>query len=131
PAARAAINVPIVATQGAPAPQAGGRGGRGGRGAAANAAPVDSATLFRQQIGQLMPQATIRVTRAAAAKLFGRPVDGLQPGATGGTVTASLDYVELPSDWARNVVAIIPGSDPVLKNEYVAIGAHNDHVGMG
>src|SRR6185503_7889825 len=31
---------------------------------------------------------------------------------------------------ARNVVAILPGSDPVLKNQYVAIGAHNDHVGF-
>ena len=48
----------------------------------------------------------------------------------GGMVTASLDFVELPSEWARNVVAIIPGSDPVLKHEYVAIGAHNDHIGM-
>ena len=38
--------------------------------------------------------------------------------------------MELPSDWARNVVAIIPGSDPVLKHEYVAIGAHNDHIGL-
>ena len=26
--------------------------------------------------------------------------------------------------------AILEGSDPVLKNEYVAIGAHYDHVGM-
>lgn len=31
---------------------------------------------------------------------------------------------------SRNVVAILEGSDPVLKNEYVAIGAHYDHVGM-
>jgi hypothetical protein len=31
---------------------------------------------------------------------------------------------------ARNVVAILPGSDPVLKGEYVAIGAHNDHIGF-
>ena len=30
----------------------------------------------------------------------------------------------------RNVVAILPGSDPVLKNEYIAIGAHNDHIGF-
>jgi Zn-dependent M28 family amino/carboxypeptidase len=30
----------------------------------------------------------------------------------------------------QNVVAVIEGSDPVLKNEYVAIGAHYDHVGM-
>jgi hypothetical protein len=31
----------------------------------------------------------------------------------------------------QNVVGIIEGSDPVLKNEYVAIGAHYDHVGTG
>lgn len=31
----------------------------------------------------------------------------------------------------QNVVAILEGSDRMLKNEYVAIGAHYDHVGMG
>ncbi len=31
----------------------------------------------------------------------------------------------------RNILAIIPGSDPVLKNEYIVIGAHYDHVGRG
>ncbi len=30
-----------------------------------------------------------------------------------------------------NVVGVIEGSDPVLKNEYVVIGAHMDHLGMG
>lgn len=30
-----------------------------------------------------------------------------------------------------NVIAILEGSDPVLKNEYVVIGAHHDHLGMG
>ena len=30
-----------------------------------------------------------------------------------------------------NVVGLIEGSDPVLKNEYVVIGAHVDHLGMG
>jgi hypothetical protein len=30
----------------------------------------------------------------------------------------------------QNVVAILEGSDPILKNEYVAIGAHYDHVGV-
>ncbi|MFC2135223.1 M28 family peptidase [Bacteroidota bacterium] len=30
---------------------------------------------------------------------------------------------------ARNVIGIIEGSDPVMKNEYVVIGAHYDHVG--
>jgi Zn-dependent M28 family amino/carboxypeptidase len=31
----------------------------------------------------------------------------------------------------QNVVAVLEGSDPVLKNEYVALGAHYDHVGIG
>jgi Peptidase family M28 len=121
PAARGAINVPTVASQSA----AGGRGGRGG------AAAADSLTILKQALQALQPAATIRVTRATAARLFHRAtIDGLTPGGVGGVVSASLDYVELPSEWARNVVAIIPGSDPVLRHEYVAIGAHNDHIGM-
>jgi len=31
----------------------------------------------------------------------------------------------------QNVIAVWEGSDPVLKNEYVALGAHYDHVGTG
>lgn len=33
--------------------------------------------------------------------------------------------------WTQNVVAVFEGSDPVLKGEYVALGAHYDHVGVG
>jgi Zn-dependent M28 family amino/carboxypeptidase len=32
---------------------------------------------------------------------------------------------------SANVVAKVPGSDPVLKNEYVVMSAHIDHVGIG
>jgi Zn-dependent M28 family amino/carboxypeptidase len=32
---------------------------------------------------------------------------------------------------SANVVANLPGSDPVLKNEYVVLSAHVDHVGIG
>jgi hypothetical protein len=32
---------------------------------------------------------------------------------------------------SANVVAKLPGSDPVLKNEYVVLSAHVDHVGIG
>jgi Zn-dependent M28 family amino/carboxypeptidase len=41
--------------------------------------------------------------------------------------------VKLKSDSAatQNVVAVFEGSDPVLKNEYVALGAHYDHIGIG
>ena len=31
----------------------------------------------------------------------------------------------------QNVIAVWEGSDPVLKSEYVALGAHYDHVGTG
>lgn len=31
----------------------------------------------------------------------------------------------------QNVIAVWEGSDPVLKSEYVALGAHYDHVGSG
>ncbi len=32
---------------------------------------------------------------------------------------------------SQNVVAVVPGSDPALKAEYVALGAHYDHLGTG
>ncbi|HKI78326.1 MAG TPA: M28 family peptidase, partial [Ignavibacteriaceae bacterium] len=31
---------------------------------------------------------------------------------------------------AKNIVGVIEGIDPVLKNEYVAVGAHYDHLGV-
>ena len=45
-------------------------------------------------------------------------------------VTLSTDVVrvEVPS---HNVVGVIEGSDPVLKNEAIVIGAHYDHLGRG
>ena len=42
------------------------------------------------------------------------------------TINATTEQVT-----SQNVVAIIEGSDPVLKAEYVALGAHYDHVGTG
>ncbi|MCC6241967.1 MAG: M28 family peptidase [Gemmatimonadaceae bacterium] len=128
PAQRAAINEPAVAVN-----AVGGRGGPpgGGRGGAA-APPVDSLTILKAQLAALQPlQPTLRMTKAGAARLFARTsLDGMAVGAKGGIVNASLDYVDVQSNYARNVVAIIPGSDPVLKNQYVAVGAHNDHVGF-
>jgi hypothetical protein len=41
------------------------------------------------------------------------------------TVAAKVDTI-----LTQNVVGVIEGGDPVLKNEHVAIGAHYDHVGM-
>jgi hypothetical protein len=48
-----------------------------------------------------------------------------------GTVQGTIAFMDVPAPSpARNVVAILPGSDPALRGQYVAVGAHNDHVGM-
>ncbi len=33
--------------------------------------------------------------------------------------------------FSSNVIGMLPGSDPVLKNEYVLVSAHYDHLGVG
>lgn len=42
--------------------------------------------------------------------------------------TTDLHRVEVTT---CNVVAMLPGNDPELKDEYVVIGGHYDHLGMG
>ncbi|MBM3928058.1 MAG: M28 family peptidase, partial [Sphingomonadales bacterium] len=42
--------------------------------------------------------------------------------------TINTEWTPLPSS---NVVGLLPGSDPQLKNEYVVLSAHLDHVGVG
>jgi aminopeptidase YwaD len=49
---------------------------------------------------------------------------------TGTVVKAGSEITEQKS-WTRNVVFVLPGEDPALKDEYVIIGAHFDHLGMG
>jgi aminopeptidase YwaD len=46
------------------------------------------------------------------------------------TVTASANVVKTKVT-TQNVVGIIEGNDPVLKKEFIIIGAHYDHLGMG
>jgi hypothetical protein len=64
--------------------------------------------------------------------LLGASPSALRPGAEGGTVSGDIRFVDDPvSDPARNVVAILRGGDPGLSGQIVAIGAHNDHEGIG
>nr|WP_319509668.1 M28 family peptidase [uncultured Draconibacterium sp.] len=46
------------------------------------------------------------------------------------TVSATVN-VGLKETTTRNVVAMLPGNDETLKDEYVVIGAHFDHLGKG
>ena len=45
------------------------------------------------------------------------------------TFTIDADYTVTRTQYTHNVVGVVEGSDPQLKNTYVAIGAHHDHVG--
>lgn len=63
---------------------------------------------------------------------MGLDAPGASPRALAGvTVAASLPQQELDQARAPNVVAVLRGSDPALRDEYVVISAHMDHVGVG
>ena len=71
------------------------------------------------------------VTPAAAARLLGADPASLAPRAAGRTVVGGLRYSRTEPPYpSRNVLAIVPGSDPRLAGECVSIGAHSDHVGL-
>jgi hypothetical protein len=66
---------------------------------------------------------------ASVPKLFGKSLDQLRPGDTGPAIQGDVTFEE--SDLgASNVVAVLEGSDPALRGEYVALGAHNDAIGI-
>jgi aminopeptidase YwaD len=48
-----------------------------------------------------------------------------------GTVADGASEIIEQKAWTRNVAYLLPGEDPALKDEYVIIGAHFDHLGMG
>ena len=73
----------------------------------------------------------IWLSKSAAATLLGAAPDGLAPGTVGRRVTGTFGFRSTPVRYpARNVVAILRGSDPALRGEYVSLTAHNDHVGF-
>ena len=72
---------------------------------------------------------TVIVSPAVAAAMLGKPVAGAMRGDKGGDVTIDIK-VENVAQPTRSVVAILPGTDPTLRNEYVVLGAHSDHIGM-
>jgi hypothetical protein len=66
---------------------------------------------------------------AMTEALLGKAPSAARVGDRGPTVNLALTYRREPAA-GRNVVAVLRGSDPVLRNEYVAIGSHHDHVGF-
>ena len=73
----------------------------------------------------------IWLSRSAAGALLGAEPGTLTQGATGRRVSGAFGFRFTPVPFpARNVVAVLRGSDPALRGEYVSLTAHNDHVGF-
>lgn len=89
--------------------------------------PTGSPVMLGIRIASLQPVAAglgVDLAAAQSATAFEvKPLGGAQL-----HVHARIQPVERNS--APNVVAILEGSDPTLKNEYVVFSAHMDHVGV-
>ncbi len=86
-------------------------------------------TINRTPNATAVPVALI--SDKAASTLLGGDPPSMTPGPAGRTASGTIGYspkqVAYP---ARNVVAVLRGSDPKLRNTYIALTAHNDHVGF-
>ena len=118
-------------------------------GAARWAGAAAVATVFLDQIGpettallrwgRPVPDTTrnprampaVWVSRRAATLILGADPATLQPGAAGNPVSGRFDIARTPVPFpARNVVAVLRGTDPARRGQYVALTEHNDHVGF-
>jgi len=71
------------------------------------------------------------ISDKAAAALLGGDPSTMTPGTAGRTASGSIGYAPKQVAYpARNVVAILRGSDSKLRNTYIALTAHDDHVGF-
>jgi hypothetical protein len=99
--------------------------------------PNDLRAAFDPSAGQVRvrqdnppaARTTLILTTAAAEALLGTPVAQASKGAAGRSSQFNITYVNSARP-GRNVLAVLPGADPKLRNQYVGIGAHNDHVGF-
>ncbi|MGH7499856.1 MAG: hypothetical protein ACREL3_13515, partial [Gemmatimonadales bacterium] len=71
------------------------------------------------------------VTSRFATTLLSESTGEAKAGDPGKIVHGKVRFSDTPPPFpARNVVGILLGADPRLRNEIVAIGAHNDHIGI-
>ncbi len=84
---------------------------------------IDPDNRISVSVGQPVPLITVLDPRAVKA------YDAMKPGATAATLSARLGQtVEKPVK-LRNCIGVLRGSDPALKDTYVLVTAHYDHVG--
>jgi putative aminopeptidase FrvX len=72
--------------------------------------------------------AHIGVPTRVATLLLGAAIENARPGQLGRTVYGRLSLTVTPVT-SQNVIALLPGDDPALRSQYVALSAHSDHLG--
>jgi len=72
----------------------------------------------------------IVVSPTVAVRLVGGDPATVRPGTVGRRLRFTAMTFKREPVPARNVVGIIRGADPAMSGQYIAIGAHPDHVGM-
>jgi len=83
-----------------------------------------------------IPRSLETVAIAMTRKSF-ESMTGINPVTTPASKTDSKTTIRLITETrvrkgdSTNVVGVIPGNDPVLKNEFIVIGGHYDHLGYG
>ena len=90
---------------------------------ALRAAFASTGTVFLQDTVPM----TLNITRGMGEAMLGAPFTSWRNRLAGNSIAAAVRFQDT-SKPGRNVVAILPGTDPKLKGQYVAIGAHNDHI---
>ena len=140
PAAPPGTAAPAITTSADAAAEGGGRGQGGGRGGVVD--DGDFTTVQRTDL-KVAPAVTAQDeffdflfsgsgTTYADLKQKAANQEPLPPFSLKGvklTVNVDADYVPVRTRLTRNVVGIVEGTDPALKNTYVLYGAHYDHTG--
>lgn len=94
-----------------------------------SAAPM-ALDVGEEERGPELP-AYLHLSRATAAALFGvSDLATLTPGRSAAPIRGNFGFKRFPTE-TYNVVAMLRGSERRLAGQYVAIGAHSDHVGVG
>jgi hypothetical protein len=95
--------------------------------------PGDAPKVPRITISEKALNALMQGEKQTAATLLNRDqAESIKPFDFSADKKVSLTVATKTEEvFTQNIVAKVEGSDPVLKNEYVALGAHYDHVGMG
>jgi len=127
----------MAAANGAAGGRGGGGGGRGGAGGTRLAVKKEGATPAP------MPTTPVSFTispdvASQILKPTGKTFADLKTAIDGGTASSSVVKADVKTSFAseekeiitKDIVAMIPGSDPKLKDEVLIFSAHYDHIGL-